>query len=138
MANKSKYRPEHCETLRKQMADGFSFEAACGTLGICKQTGYDWLKRFPDFQAACDEGRTLGQLFWERAAINGLWGDKDNKFNSSVWIFTMKNQYGWKDKKEISGGIGLGEAYKDLSPAQIEQKISEILSRLPKPGQGDK
>ena len=29
-------------------------------------------------------------------------GGKDNPFNSTIWIFNMKNRFNWRDKKETT------------------------------------
>lgn len=35
--------------------------------------------------------------WWETTGKEGLWGDKNNMFNSAVWIFNMRNKFGWRD-----------------------------------------
>lgn len=133
----TKYYVEICEELVAKMTDGLSFEASCGSIGICKDTGYEWVKKYPEFAYAKNMGETMGQFFWENAGIQNLVSFGETKFNATTFIFTMKNRFGWKDKKELSGSlgvnIGLDGLYKDLSMIQIESKIADILSRLPKP-----
>lgn len=117
------------------MAQGLSFEACCGELGVSKDTGYEWAKRYPEFAEAKALGESKGQRFWERKAIDNLELGANDKFNSTVFIFTMKNRFGWRDRKEITGGAGGGSLerlYRHLTNEQIEQRIGEILARLPK------
>ena len=38
------------------------------------------------------------QLFWEEAMLERLHDSQG--FNTSGWIFNMKNRFGWKDKIE--------------------------------------
>lgn len=132
---KTKYRPELCEELVEQMKTGLSFEASCGALGISKDSGYSYLKKYPEFALAKSLGDTLGQHYWESQAIEHLWLPKDGgKFNSAVFSLTMKNRFGWREKKEISGSLGIGpsidEMYKGFSIPQIDQEIEKILRRL--------
>lgn len=135
---KCKYRDDMPEKLVEYMSKGLSFEACCGKLGIVKDTGNRWVKDFPEFGAAKALGEVQGQLFWEEQAIEGLWSSKDTKFNATVFIFVMKNRFGWRDRKEISGslglGIGLDGLFKNWSDQQIENEIASLTNRLmPKP-----
>lgn len=136
MGRKTKYQPETMPGLLEDyMAEGLSFEACCGELGVSKDTGYEWVKRYPEFAEAKLLGEARGQTFWERKAIKNLELGADQKFNATVFVFTMKNRFGWRDRKEISGslGVGLTRQFQGLTNEQIEQRIGEILSRLPKP-----
>lgn len=134
---KIKYRDDFPEILLAQMSDGLSFEACCGFLEISKDSGYKYIKEYPEFAAAKALGEVKGQLFWEKAAIGGMYSDKDNKFNTTAFIFVMKNRFNWRDRKEITGnlgiGLGLDNIYRGMSANQIENTIGEILARLPKP-----
>ena len=134
----SKYKDEYAERILLLMSDGLSFEACCGDLNISKDTGYRWAKEHQEFGLAKELGETKGQLFWEKAAISGLWFDKETRFNTTVFIFVMKNRFGWKDKKELSGSLGIGitgvdNLYKGWTQEQIEREIGNILVRMPKP-----
>ncbi len=138
MGRKSKYAESYPDQLVELMAQGLSFEACCGEFGVSKDTGYEWLKRYPEFAEAKAVGTARNQTFWERKAIDNLELGADFKFNSTVWIFTMKNMHGWRDRKEISGslGVGLTRQFQGFTNEQIEQRIGEILARLPKPPKG--
>ncbi len=164
MGRKSKYEPDMPDRLIEFMAEGLSFEACCGELGVSKDTGYEWLKRFPEFAEAKLLGEGRGQLFWERKAITAvspympperdlsgvdefereriLEADRrayqaamNFKFNATVFVFTMKNRFNWRDKRELSGSVGVGitRQFETMSNEQIETRITEILARLPKP-----
>lgn len=140
MGRKSKYEEKFCDQLIEDMAEGLSFEACCGNIGVSKDTGYEWVKRYPEFAEAKQIGEARGQYFWERSARDNLLIDsKELKFNSTVFIFTMKNRFGWRERKELSGSVGvgggLGKLFGALSNEQIEQRIAEILDRLPSKGQ---
>lgn len=139
MGRKSKYEPAFADTLLEMMADGLSFEACCGHFKVCRDTGYEWIKRYEEFAEAKAIGEAMGQLYWERVAQANILCDKETKFNATVFIFTMKNRFGWRDKKEISGEVGvnmgLDKLYQDMNVNQIETKIGELLARLPKGAQ---
>jgi transposase len=126
----SKYKPEFCEILIKNMTDGYSFEACCGILGVTKDTGYKWLQKYPEFADAKKYGEVKSQEWWETEGKLGLWSSKENKFNSAVWIFAMKNRFGWRDKKEITGADGGPLQVSNMTSEEIDHKISELLNRL--------
>lgn len=133
---KSKYRPEMCDELVASMERGLSFEASCGAMRISKDTGYNYVKLHPEFALAKELGESLGQHFWENEAIENLWIPKDGgKFNATTFVFTMKNRFGWRDKKEITGsfGVGLGsidDLYKGYTLPQIEMEITKMIRLL--------
>lgn len=135
----SKYNDDYALRLLALMEDGLSFEACCGDLGITKDTGYRWAKEYPEFGHAKDLGEVRGQLFWEKAAISGMWSDKESRFNTTAFIFVMKNRFNWKDKKELSGNLELGitgnveNLYKNWSLDQMQRAVGDILTRMPKP-----
>lgn len=101
----TKYDSKMCAKLATFMAKGFSFEAGCGHIGIHKDTGYEWVKKYSEFSDAKKDGEARGQAKLEQMAMDHLVGDKDTKFNSTVWIFMMKNRFGWRDKVELDGSI---------------------------------
>jgi hypothetical protein len=133
VAKPTKYRgKESCDRLRDEMAQGLSFEACCGLLGVSKETGYQWSKRFPDFADAKRDGETLGQVYWEKKGLENLTTCPEAvKFNATVWVFTMKNRFGWRDKRELTGPGGGPLLFADLSTAQIDSKLDELLARMP-------
>jgi hypothetical protein len=97
----TKYEPSMCKTIYDGLCQGYSIEACAGLLGVCKETVYTWLKEYPDFLDAKNKGLQQSRLFWEKMAMEGMWSSKESgTFNSSVWIFNMKNRFGWKDRAE--------------------------------------
>ena len=102
----TKYKEEYCQLLVEHMADGLSYESFAGVVGVSKQTIYDWEKVNSDFLDSKKKGFAMAQLFWEKAGLNGMFmGGKDNPFNATVWVFNMKNRFGWVDRKETSHAV---------------------------------
>ncbi len=97
-------------TVRDLMAQGYSKEAVAGALRICKDTFYRWQKRHPAFGEAVRDGETLSLMWWENLGHQAMRGEVPG-FNSAVWIFSMKNLHGWRDKQELTG--------KDDAPLQV-------------------
>jgi hypothetical protein len=94
------YKPEFCDMLINFMSKGYSIEAFAGHVNATVASVYRWLKHpdLGDFREAKSIGEAKQRKFWEQAGRLGLMG-KIKGFNTSVWIFNMKNRYGWSDKR---------------------------------------
>lgn len=107
----TKYDPAFCEMAIEFMAEGYSKEALAGHLQISEDTLYEWIKVHKDFSEAIKIASKRSQLKWEKIGIDNILSTSEfdaqtkissNKaLNSSVWIFNMKNRFGWNDKKEV-------------------------------------
>lgn len=103
------YKKEYCELLIEHMSKGLSYEAFAGSIGVSKQTIYDWEKVNPEFLDAKYIGTEKSRIFWESLGINHILnvsesfgkdaGSKSVSLNAPVWVFNMKNRFGWKDKQ---------------------------------------
>jgi len=92
------YKPEYCKELLIHMQKGLSFEAFAGKIGVCRQTLYTWAEKHPEFIDAKKIATEMSRLFWEEAVIERLHDAQG--FNTTAWIFNMKNRFGWRDKVE--------------------------------------
>ena len=128
----------HPLVLECLMADGYSFEAACGAMGFEKDTGYEWTKKHDDFSNAKKRGEALSQLWWEHKGKQGMDFGKD--FNATVWVFAMKNRFGWRDAKDLNVGGQAGnplhaggplgailDELNALSDDELEERVEELL-----------
>ena len=104
----TKYKKEYCIELVKHMAEGLSFESFWAIPKISIDTAYKWADKHIEFAEAKKIGEKLSLKYWENMGREIALGDR--KGNPAVWIFTMKNRFGWTDKQEISAS----EALKDL------------------------
>ena len=100
LGNPTEYKPEFCDMLIAYMAKGFSLEAFCGHINATYSSVYRWLKHpdYGDFRKARKIGEAKQREFWEEVGKSGLMGNIKG-FNTTVWIFNMKNRYGWNDKR---------------------------------------
>lgn len=99
MGRPSKYQSEYCEQLVAHMSQGLSFESFAGSVGVHRDTLYQWAKDYPEFSDAKKEGWAASLLFYEQIGLQGMQGQL-NKFNATSWIFTMKcrfRQSGWDE-----------------------------------------
>lgn len=85
------------------MNDGLSYEAFAGVVSVCTDTLYAWEKAHPEFSDAKKAAVGKGRLFWEKAGLGGLKGTPEYRnFNSTVWVFTMKNRFKWHDNVQVT------------------------------------
>lgn len=107
MGAPTKYKPQYCEMLINHMADGLSFESFAGVIRVDRDTLYEWAKVHKRFSDAKKAGREVGLLYWEKVGRDGLHHetikDEDGmtvnrSINATIWIFNMKNRFGWRDK----------------------------------------
>ena len=86
----SKYKPEYCEALIEHMARGLSYEAFAAQCNVCRDTLYEWEKRYPEFFDSKKIGHAKLLKFFEELGFGLMSGDV--KGNAAVYIFTMKNK----------------------------------------------
>lgn len=103
------YTKEHCEMLIEHMRNGLSFKSFAGVAGVQRSTLYNWLDANPEFKEAKEIGEDLSLLFWEKMGIDNIinrsesfgnnQGGNSTSLNATVWIFNMKNRFGWRDRQ---------------------------------------
>lgn len=92
------YKDDYPRQLIEHMAQGFSYAAFAGRIGVAVATLYNWEKDNPAFLEAKSVGAASCQLFWESIGIAASKGLIEG-FSASAWIFNMKNRFGWRDQK---------------------------------------
>lgn len=100
------YRPEYCQMLIDHMASGLSYLSFAAVVDCNESTLYEWEQKNPDFSNAKKDALSKNRLFWEKLGINHITnGPQDQKLNSTVYIFNMKNRFPkeWRDRIELSG-----------------------------------
>jgi hypothetical protein len=105
----SDYDPIYCQMLIDHMSEGYSFESFAGKIGVCEKTLYNWEKEFSEFLHSKNIGKSKSRLVWEEKGITGLYNEtiKDGdgmtvtrSINATLWIFNMKNRFGWRNNDE--------------------------------------
>ncbi|NJL71509.1 MAG: hypothetical protein HC888_07765 [Candidatus Competibacteraceae bacterium] len=111
--------------LVDHMKSGMSFEAFAGhpDVMVNRDTLYQWVKDHQDFSDAKKSGSEAARFFLEATGIKGLHGKIPN-FNSTVWIFTMKNRCQWRDKVEHSGAIDTTASADKLKRIMEDPKLA--------------
>lgn len=91
------YKPEYCERLIGHMSNGLSFESFAAVIDVNRDTLYEWVKTHTDFSDAKKRATDKCLLWWEVEGINAL----NRKFyQPAIWIFNVRNRFGWTDKAE--------------------------------------
>lgn len=123
------YRPEMDAILEEELASGLSFEASCPSIGVYSGVAYEWLKEDsptfqPSFAEAKRRGTERGQSKWERLGMSQAEGD--NKGNVVAWLFNMKNRYNWRDKKEVTGDVGITAVFLDADDEGMNDGENDV------------
>jgi len=103
------YNPDYCPQVVELGKQGMSKAEIASELGIAKQTLYNWAEAHPEFMDALKSANSFAQAWWEKQGRIAAFGGTPG-FNSTAYIFTMKNMFGddWRDKVEqtIQGPTG--------------------------------
>ncbi|MCB9073747.1 MAG: hypothetical protein H6623_09005 [Bdellovibrionaceae bacterium] len=102
------------------MSEGKSLTGFAASIGVCKDTIYEWTKKYPQFSDALKIAKTKCEAFWEEKALEGLFVDKDKRLNTSLWSFYMKCRFGWKEESEDGGHTVITLNYAVNDPKDIE------------------
>jgi len=96
----TKYKPEYCKIVRREMKKGYTKLAVAGTLGITRDTFYEWCKRYPEFSDTVRHGEVLAQCFWENLMREAALGISKHKINSRILLYVLKTRYRWGMNEE--------------------------------------
>jgi hypothetical protein len=101
----TRYKKEYCDQVIQFMAEGLSFEAFAGELGVSKECLYRWCDVHPEFMLAKKKGQAKSRKFYESMARAMAAGKL--KGSAAMLIFIMKNRLNWTDKQELSANENL-------------------------------
>lgn len=74
----------------------------------------------PAFRKVVDIGRMMQQAWWLEQGRQNL---ANNKFNTPLWAFNMKNRFGWADKTETVN--------QDVGPQSLDELKQKLAKMLP-------
>lgn len=125
------YKRKYCKIAHDFLSKGYSKEALAGELGISRQCLYEWIAKYEDFGDTVKVAEAKAQLVWEDLGLKAAQGQMKN-FNTSVWMFVMKNRFGWKDKQDITSGekpiMNIGVvSYADAMQVLEEKKVQKAV-----------
>jgi len=98
----TKYKPEYCEQLIEYMSEGLSFESFGAEVNVNQDTLHEWAKVHKEFSEAKKRAFTMSLQVWEKKGLAGLFmGYQGGTFNTTLWIFNMKNRFKWTDRSDL-------------------------------------
>lgn len=130
----TKYKPEYCQMLIAHMNKGLSFESFAGVIDTTKKTLYSWTEEYQEFLNAKEIGTEKSRIFWENLGVNHIINRSDSEFqggsssrslNASVWIFNMKNRFGWRDKQPGEADVVVNN-FASMTDEQIDARLAEL------------
>ncbi len=129
MARPTKYNPEYCTQVVKLMKKGHSKQFVAGKLGISRDTLYEWCRQYPEFSDTIKVGEMMSYAYWEEIGMKAMMG-KIKGFRPSLWIFTMKARFGWRDNSLVKQKEDIEDAFeKELEKAKPQSSIAEIVEK---------
>lgn len=92
--------PDDWQTIMRDCGQrgGSAVEARC-LLGIGDSAWATLLKDSEEFRQTEKERQMLCEVWWE---TRGREMAEGNEGNATVWIFNMKNRFGWRDRHDIN------------------------------------
>lgn len=101
----TKYRPEMCEIVVREMSEGASLEEVAAELGITMETLCQWKNKNGDyfiseFSDSISLGVQKSAAWWLKKGRVNL---ENKEFSYTGWYMNMKNRFGWRDRQEVSG-----------------------------------
>jgi hypothetical protein len=103
---------------------GSAVEARC-LLGIGTSAWETLLEDSEEFRVTEKTRQALCEVWWERTGRKMVQGADGN---ATVWIFNMKNRFGWRDKQEIDHQSSDGTM--TPKPLDTSKLSNESLSEL--------
>lgn len=106
MGRPTDYRDEYCETVIELGEQGKSHAQIARSLGVARQTLYDWSKVHPEFLGAITRAKDLALAWFEDKGQDGL---TTPGFNASLWAKQVscrfRDDYTDKQQTELSGTL---------------------------------
>lgn len=100
----SKYDPKFCDQLLDHLSEGYSFEAFAGVIKVNHDTLHEWCKKHKEFSDTKRLGQSIARKLFEKLGFGLITGKL--KGSAAVYIFTMKNRFGWQDTPSFNDDDG--------------------------------
>jgi hypothetical protein len=92
MANTLQYKKEFCEMLVEHGKTGMSYHSFAGSVGVSRETLYNWEDNYPEFKEAKKIAMESAFQFWEKLLVAKAYGQKKDIDITAV-IFALKTRF---------------------------------------------
>lgn len=102
---------------------GYSDAEVAAEMNITMRVFNTMLADNPTFAKLVEFGRTLSLAWWESQSRKNI---NNKAFNTPLWVFTMKNKYGWADKIETNNSNENVQLSLDVLRTEIHKKLQKL------------
>lgn len=98
----SLYRPEYCDKIVEIMREGLSVNSFAASVGVSRDTVYEWSQVHPEFSVALKKGKAIAAA-WYELQQKKLIEQGGVGAQASLIAFGLRNMGmgEWKDKQEV-------------------------------------
>jgi hypothetical protein len=100
--------------------NGASDYEICKVMRITYGTFQKYYDETENFRNLVEMGRAMAKAWWYEMGRTNI---HNTKFNTSLWMFNMKNRYGWADKTE---NVNTNENFENLDLDTLEQRLRKM------------
>jgi hypothetical protein len=121
-----KYQDSYPDKIVEMMRGGALNCDLWAELDVCKDTFYEWIRTYPDFEDAYRRGRAKAESYWARQ-LKEMTIAKDDK-GCKACIMILNNNFGWGkgDGQAGSQTINIGNM-NVLQNNKTDQELIELI-----------
>jgi len=109
----TKYNPKICDGFERNFEQGQSILEVAVSMGVSRDTFYEWAKQHQEFSDALTRAREVSQAWWEKQGRENLFDHEEydaesklsvkDKFNDRLWKENMCKRFkaDWTDRIEV-------------------------------------
>ena len=115
----TKYNKQICEGFENRFTEGQSILEVAASMGVSRDTFYEWAKNHKEFSYALTRAREVSQAWWEKQGRENLVDHEEydsetklstkDRFNDRLWMINISRRFkaDWSEKIDIehSGNI---------------------------------
>jgi len=112
--------------VRDLYSEGGSDAEVAAHLNITIKEFHKQMADSRPFALLVEMGRTLSMAWWEKQARLNV---KNKTFNTPLWVFSMKNKYGWADKVETTNNTEIMNYDVDSLRENISKEMAKFVKQ---------
>ena len=107
-------------------SEGYSDAEVAAEMKITIREYHQQINENAVFAKLVEYGRTLSLAWWEGQARKNI---NNKQFNTPLWVFTMKNKYGWADKVETTNNTEIMNYDVDSLRENISKEMAKFVKQ---------